>query len=140
MKAVKTLLACIVPLAVLMLAVAACGGGSARGDEELTVPLAELVGSGQSGTATLTPEGDGATTVVIRVGNPPQATQPAHIHPGTCSDLDPLPAYPLEPITGGSSTTRISASLGELRSGRFAVNVHLSEEEIRTSVACGEIR
>jgi hypothetical protein len=140
MKAVKTLIACIVPLAVLTFAVAACGGGSGGGETQLTVPLAELVGSGQSGTATLTPDGDGATTVVIRVGNSPQAAQPAHIHPGTCGDLDPLPAYPLEPVSAGSSTTRISATLGELRSGRFAVNVHLSEEEIRTSVACGDIR
>jgi hypothetical protein len=139
MKAVKTLFACTV-LALVPLAVAACGGSSAGGDERLTVPLAELVGSGQSGTATLTPEGDGATRVVVRVGNPPQAAQPAHIHPGTCGDLDPLPAYPLEPVTAGSSSTTISASLGELRSGRFAVNVHLSEEEIRTSVACGDIR
>jgi hypothetical protein len=139
MKAVKTLLA-IVSLAALVLAVAACGGGSAGGDERLTVPLAELVGSGQSGTVALTPDGDGATTVMVRVGNPPKAAQPAHIHPGTCGDLDPLPAYPLEPVTGGSSTTRISASLRDLRSGRFAVNVHLSEEEIRTSVACGDIR
>jgi hypothetical protein len=138
MKAVKTLLACTV-LAVVPVAIAACGGSSAGGDERMTVPLAELVGSGQSGTATLTPDGDGALTVVIQVGNPPQATQPAHIHPGTCGDLDPLPAYPLEPVTAGSSTTRISASLQELRSGDFAVNVHLSEEEIRTSVACGDI-
>jgi hypothetical protein len=140
MKAVKPLLACIVSLAVLTLTLAACGGSSAGGDEQLTVPLAELVGSGQSGTATLTPDGDGALTVVIQVGNPSKADQPAHIHPGTCGDLDPLPAYPLEPVTAGSSTTRISASLGALRSGRFAVNVHLSEEEIRTSVACGDIR
>jgi hypothetical protein len=139
MKAVKTLFACTV-LALVSLAVAACGGSSAGGDEKLTVPLAELVGSGQSGTATLTPAGDGATRVLVRVGNPPQAEQPAHIHPGTCADLDPLPAYPLEPVTGGNSATTISASLQELRSGRFAVNVHLSEEEIRTSVACGEIR
>jgi hypothetical protein len=140
MRAVKTLLACTAPLAALVLAVAACGGGSGGGDEALTVQLAEHVGSGQSGTATLTPDGDGATTVVIRVANPPKAAQPAHIHPGTCGDLDPLPAYPLEPVTGGTSTTRISASLQDLRSGRFALNVHLSEEEIRTSVACGDIR
>jgi hypothetical protein len=139
MKAVKTLFACTV-LALVPLAVAACGGSSAGGDEKMTVPLAELVGSGQSGTVTLTPAGDGTTRVLVRVGNPPRAEQPAHIHPGTCGDLDPLPAYPLEPVTGGSSATTISASLRELRSGRFAVNVHLSEEEIRTSVACGEIR
>jgi hypothetical protein len=139
MKAARTLLACTV-FALVAVAIAACGGGSAGGDERTTVPLAELVGSGQSGTATLTPDGDGSTRVVIRVGNPPEAAQPAHIHPGTCGDLDPLPAYPLEPVTGGGSTTTISASLQELRSGRFAVNVHLSEEEIRTSVACGDIR
>jgi Cu/Zn superoxide dismutase len=140
MKAVKTLLACTVLLSVAALVVAACGGSPGGGDERTTVPLAELVSSGQSGTATLTPQGDGATRVVVEVANSPDAPQPAHIHPGTCGDLDPLPAYPLTPVAGGSSETTVSVTLGDLRRGRFAVNVHLSEEEIRTSVACGDIR
>lgn len=135
----RTVFTTMLALAVLTLTVAACGGDAVAGDDSVTVSLGELTGSGQSGRATLTPAGDGRTTVVLDVGNAPKFDQPAHIHPGTCADLDPLPAYPLTPVVGGGSQTTVSATIADLRRGSFAVNVHLSEEEIRTSVACGDI-
>jgi hypothetical protein len=135
----RTVFATMLALAALTLALAACGGDAVAGDDSVRVSLGELTGSGQSGSATLTPAGDGRTRVVIEVGSPPRHAQPAHIHPGTCGDLDPLPAYPLTPLQSGGSETTVSASLDDLRTGAFAVNVHLSEEEIRTSVACGDI-
>jgi Cu/Zn superoxide dismutase len=135
----RTVFTTMLALAALTLAVAACGGDAAAGDDSVTVSLGELTGSGQSGSATLTPAGEGRTTVFVEVGSPPEEAQPAHIHPGTCADLDPLPAYPLAPLAGGASQTTVSISLDDLRRGAFAVNVHLSEEEIRTSVACGDI-
>jgi hypothetical protein len=135
----KTVFTTMLALAALTLAVAACGGEAVAGDDSVKVSLGELTGSGQSGSATLTPAGDGRTRVVVEVGSAPRHSQPAHIHPGTCADLDPLPAYPLTPLSGGASQTTVAASIDDLRGGAFAINVHLSEEEIRTSVACGDI-
>jgi hypothetical protein len=139
MTTTRTVFTTLLALAALTLVVAACGGDAAAGGDSVRVSLGELTGSGQSGSATLTPAGDGRTKVVIDVGKPPRHAQPAHIHPGTCGDLDPLPAYPLTPVQGGGSQTTVSASIDDLRRGAFAINVHLSEEEIRTSVACGNI-
>ncbi len=133
-----TLLATLV-LATLSLAVAGCGGGGEEaGGGEVTVELAEENGSGQSGTATLVPEGEG-TRVTIELSNSPGAAQPVHIHPGTCEDLDPKPAYPLEDVAGGSSESMENTSLEELQNGDFAINVHKSADEIETYVACGDI-
>jgi hypothetical protein len=123
----------------IVVAVPACGGNESGGDEEIAVPLSELAGSGQSGTATLIPVGDGRTQVVVKVDDPPAEAQPAHVHPGTCADLDPLPAYALSSVEGGESDTTLDVSLDDLREGDFAINVHRSAEEIRVSVACGEI-
>ncbi len=139
MTTTRTVFTTMLAIAALALTVAACGGDAAGGDESVTVALAEQTGSGQSGSATLTPAGEGRTKVVVEVGSPPEDAQPAHIHPGTCADLDPLPAYPLTPLAGGASETTVSISVDDLRRSAFAVNVHLSEEEIRTSVACGDI-
>ena len=122
----------------LVLAVAGCGGDGG-GESEVSVPLAQVGTSGQSGTATLTRAGDGRTTVVVEVGNPPAEPQPAHVHPGTCADLDPLPAYALSSVEDGGSSTTLDVSLDELRDGEFALNVHRSSAAIRVSVACGDI-
>jgi hypothetical protein len=135
----RTVFTTMLALALLTLAVAACGGDAVAGDDSVKISLGELTGSGQSGSATLTPAGDGRTTVIVEVGSPPRHEQPAHIHPGSCGDLDPLPAYPLTPLSRGASQTTVSASIDDLRRGAFAINVHLSEEQIRTSVACGDI-
>lgn len=135
----KTVFTTMLALAALTLTVAACGGDAVADDDSVRVSLGELTGSGQSGSATLTAAGEGRTTVVVEIDRPPKTAQPAHIHPGTCADLDPLPAYPLTPLFGGASQTTVNVSLDDLRRGAFAVNVHLSEEEIRTSVACGGI-
>lgn len=120
-------------------ALAGCGGGGNGDAQKVTVKLGELVASGQSGTATLTRAGSVQTIVHIQVANPPAEAQPAHIHPGTCEQLDPLPAWALESVVDGESETTLNVGLDELRTGKFAVNIHRSAEEIRTSVACGDI-
>ncbi len=127
-------------LAALSVAAAGCGGGGveAAGGDEVTVELAEENGSGQSGTATLVPEGDG-TRVTIELSNAPGEAQPAHIHPGTCADLDPKPAHPLEDVMGGSSESMEQVTLEELQNGDFAINVHKSAAEADVYVACGAI-
>ncbi|MFZ8844362.1 hypothetical protein [Thermoflexus sp.] len=66
--------------------------------------------------------------------------QPAHIHEGTCANLNPKPAFPLTPVRDGKSTTVVNVKLADLLAKPFAINVHKSAQEISVYVSCGEIR
>jgi hypothetical protein len=113
--------------------------GSGDSAKSVTVKLDEQNDSGESGTATLTAEGS-STKVVLELENPASPDpQPAHIHPGTCAELDPTPAYPLTNVQDGKSETTVNVALDELKGGEFAINVHKSEPEIETYVSCGNI-
>lgn len=130
-------------LALIVLMATGCGGddsdgGSAAGDESVTVQLSEQSGSGESGTATLTAEGD-KTTVEIDVSNGTSTPQPAHIHQGSCADLNPQPEYPLENVVDGKSTSTVAASLDDLKGKAYAINLHMSESDLETYVSCGDI-
>jgi CHRD domain len=106
--------------------------------EAVTVEFKALNNSGESGKATLTGM-DGKTKVVIDLtGAPVGVAQPVHIHHGTCEKLG-APAYPLEAVKNGKSETTVDAKLSDLTAGDFAINVHKSEKEISTYVACGDI-
>ena len=106
--------------------------------ETVTIELKALNNSGESGKATLTAM-DGKTKVVVDLtGAPEGVAQPAHIHQGTCENLG-SPKYPLKAVKNGKSETTVDAKLGDLTAGDFAINVHKSEKEISTYVACGDI-
>lgn len=115
------------------------GGTEAQaGGEIFMVELQEQSGSGESGTAEL--RGEGSQTIVeISLDGAPATGQPAHIHKGTCENLDPTPAYPLEDVADGTSTSTEDVMLEELRNGEYAINVHKSNEEPQTYVACGNL-
>jgi len=131
----RVVLSFLVAVAALALA-AGCGGSSAS---STSVELSEQGGSGQSGRATLTSQG-GTTRVVVELSNPPPSSQPSHIHQGTCENPDPQPAFPLNNVEGGTAETALNASLEELQDGAdYYVNVHKSEAEIESVVACGDI-
>lgn len=141
-KNVASALAPLLVLALLSLA-PGCGGddeggGGEAGAEAVEVELAEQNDSGQSGTATLEPAGEGMTRVTLELSDAPDAPQPVHIHSGSCEELGDV-AYPLTNLEDGRSETTVEASLDELRNGDFAVNAHESEENIQTYVACGNI-
>ena len=127
-------------LSVLAL-LAGCGsdGGSGSGSDELTVSLGEQNGSTQSGEAVLTRIDDSSTHFVLTISSAGDTPQPAHIHKGSCSELDPEPAYPLEDVVDGESSTHVNVSLDELRDGDYAINVHKSTAALRIYVACGDI-
>jgi hypothetical protein len=113
--------------------------GVAAQEDDLTIDLNELNDSGISGTATLTDNGDGTTTVSITVEGA-TGGHPAHIHEGTCDDLDPNPTYPLNAVDAdGVSETDIDVSLEDLLASPYAVNLHESDTNLGTYVACGEI-
>ncbi len=89
-------------------------------------------------------------------------SHPSHIHAGTCDDLDPNPAMPLNNIVpiGQSDDDEASEPQGVLTASQIlyaesddgdqltwddmlatahSINVHESDENIQTYIACGEI-
>jgi hypothetical protein len=138
-----------VALAAAALLAAGCGGtepseasGDGAADSEgktVTIMLDAQNDSGESGTATLTADGR-QTAVVLALENPvSDSPQPAHIHEGTCAELDPAPAYPLANVVDGASESTVDVPLEELENGSFAINVHKSEAEAEVYVSCGTI-
>lgn len=118
--------------------VAGCGSDGGNSDE-LTVSLGEQNGSRQSGEVRLTAVDDSSTHVELSIGSGGDKPQPAHIHKGSCAELDPQAAYGLEDVVAGESSTHVNVSLDELRDGEFAINVHESAAAPQTYVACGDI-
>jgi len=111
----------------------------AAADTPLTIKLDAQNNSGQSGTATLTPEGDQTKVVVEMMNAPAGVAQPMHIHLGTCANLDKVPKWKLEALKDGKSTTMVPASLATIMKDKTAINVHKSVAEIQVYVACGDI-
>ncbi len=96
-------------------------------------------GSNQRGTIALTDMG-AQTRVSIRLrGVPQDANEPAHIHTGTCQNLNPQPAFPLNNVVNGRSDTVVNVSLQQIMSAPHAINVHKSREEVQVYVACGDL-
>ena len=108
--------------------------------DHLTITMSSQNSSGENGTITLLQRGPNLV-VSVNVTNPTAATQPVHVHDGTCAKLNPKPKYPLKNIQDGSSSTTLeNVSLASLLAGQFAVNVHKSPNEVGTYVACGDIK
>ncbi len=129
----------VASLAFALLAIASFAGGRALAQDDVVVPINELNGSGISGDASLTDNGDGTTTVDILVDGA-TGGHPAHIHSGTCAQLGDV-VYPLTDVdASGESVTVVDVSLADLQTtGPYAINIHLSADEIGTYVACGDI-
>lgn len=144
----------VAPLLLLAMALAACQaggsgpGGTTRGTGPApdspegmgarTVTLNALNNSGITGRATLTDAG-GRTMVQLTVSGSDDA-HPAHIHNGTCDNLDPTPLYPLATVQGGLSSSVVEAPLADLMSGTKAINLHRSLSDMQSYIACGNLR
>ncbi len=134
------MLAAVGGLALAQPSAAADTEPNGAGGEAVTVRLAPENKSGESGTAKLTSQGDQTKVEISLKGGPKGVSQPAHIHEGTCAKLDPKPKYGLENVVDGKSTTEVPVSLDALLKEKVAINVHKSGNEIKTYVACGNIR
>ena len=121
------------------LVIAGCGGDDDEFGGNVAVPLVTQNNSGQDGEATLSEVDADTTRVVLEVENPSVEPQPAHIHRGSCENLDPTPAYPLENVVDGKSTTEVNVAVEDLVDKGFAINVHKSAEEVEVYVSCGDI-
>jgi LPXTG-motif cell wall-anchored protein len=107
--------------------------------QPLTLTLNAQNNSGMSGTATFTDLGNGKTRVAMQVSGAGAGPEPAHIHPGSCDQLDPTPAYTLSSVVNGASTTDVDSSLQQLVDGHYAIHMHKSQDELTVYVACADI-
>jgi hypothetical protein len=109
-------------------------------DAALTLDLEEQNDSGIGGTVELSPTSEGRLEVEIELTGSDGGPHPAHIHRGSCDDLDPDPAFPLEDVVDGRSETEVDVTTDELTASEYAVNVHESPENADTYVACADVR
>ena len=107
--------------------------------DALTLDLVEQNDSGISGEVELSPTSEGEVEVEIEVDGSDGGPHPAHIHQGTCADLDPTPEFPLEDVVDGRSETTVEVSPTDLFAGSYAVNVHESAENADVYVACADL-
>jgi hypothetical protein len=106
----------------------------------LKVNMGDLNGSKQTGSATIKDVAGGVEVTVTLSNEPTGASQPAHIHKGTCGKLDPAPYKPLADVVGGTSTTTVSGiTVADLKNGKYAINVHESASNLTKYVSCGDI-
>jgi len=108
-------------------------------DDVITVKLEALNNSGQTGTATLTPQGNTTRVVIQMLNAPTNVAQPAHIHLGSCDKLDKAPKWNLEAVKDGRSITTVPVSLDTILKEKTAINIHKSAAEAQIYVSCGNI-
>ena len=112
---------------------------AAAQEQATTLQLVQQNNSGISGTATFTPSG-GGLRVDLKVTGAGAGPEPAHIHAGTCAQLDPTPQFTLAPVANGSSTTDLQTTMAVLTSSPHAVHMHKSTDELTVYVACADIK
>lgn len=128
----------VATVAIALTALTALTACSTPAEPARTVTLQTLNGSGVTGTVSFAALG-GKTTVEIIVDPGPNPDMPAHIHPGTCDNLTPQPKFPLENVLAGRSKTDVPASIDELFAGGLAVNIHRSNDDLKTYTACVDL-
>ncbi len=101
---------------------------------DLVLALHQLGGSGQTGIAVLTAQGDKTEVVLMAT---PGISQANHIHTGGCLELGGI-KYPLTDMKDGQSITVVSVGLDSLMNGSFAINLHKAGAP-STYTSCADI-
>ncbi|MDQ2858000.1 MAG: hypothetical protein M3R53_05025 [Candidatus Eremiobacteraeota bacterium] len=113
--------------------------GAVVGLHARKIAIGEQNGSGQTGHASLKQVGNDMQ-VTLDLDHASKMAEPAHIHKGTCAKLDPVPAFPLKPVTNGKSVTTVHGfTFGMVKKGHYAINVHKSAAALKSYVACGDL-
>jgi hypothetical protein len=149
----------------LAVALSACGGGGQNGSNKgggsqpvqqvnpahvahnamsgknLQINMGQQNKSGQSGSAGVVDAKGGGVDVTIKLLNEPKgASEPAHIHQGTCAKLNPAPWKPLTSVVDGKSFTHVpGVTVAQIKKGKYAINVHKSANDLKTYVSCGDL-
>lgn len=110
----------------------------AAAQDTVTIDMQEVDESGQSGSADITSDGEQVTVSIEIDAGPDGQPQPVHIHEGDCRNLGDV-AFPLEDVVDGVSESTADVSMSELLAGEYAINVHLSEDQMDVYVACGTL-
>jgi hypothetical protein len=90
--------------------------------------------------------GFGRTAVAINLaGGEAGGAHPWHVHTGACGSgggiVGPANAYPLlRPGTGGSAAASAEVRVELMPDQQYHVNVHRSEAQMETIIACGDLR
>lgn len=126
-------------------------GQNALTGESVSYVLNELNGSGVSGTATFYERLNNETLVVLELtGTPPTGMHPAHIHDNSAAEGGGI-AISLSIVDGATGLSRTNVTMLDEAAGGTAVtyndllgynghiNVHLSESELETVVAQGDV-
>jgi hypothetical protein len=100
--------------------------------------------SGVSGTAEVSTSTTSTTARVSIAGAAAGAAHPWHVHLGTCATGGPIigdpAAYPLLQPGADGRDTRIAVIGVVLTSDQsYFVNVHASQDDLATTVACGDL-
>ncbi|MFN8593286.1 MAG: DUF4331 domain-containing protein [Thermomicrobiales bacterium] len=103
----------------------------------LSITLDELNDSGMSGNATLTEVPDGTKVEIMLDGA--TGGHPVHIHNGNCAVLGEVAAALTDIDADGKSETTVPLTIDQLTSGQYAINAHMSADDITTYIACGNI-
>ncbi|MDQ2991727.1 MAG: hypothetical protein M3R30_02755 [Candidatus Eremiobacteraeota bacterium] len=113
---------------------------NAMSSHAMTINMGAQHGSRQDGQAWLkdTPWG---LWVKIMVHNEPRgASEPAHIHMGSCEHLNPAPAKGLSNIVKGTSVTTLKGvTIAWIKKGHYAINGHKSATNLKRYVTCGDL-
>jgi len=106
----------------------------------MTINLGAQNGSKQDGQAFLKDTASGLNVKVQLKNEPASASEPAHIHQGTCAKLNPVPWKALSNVVHGVSTTTIAGlSVGDIKKAHYAINVHESAAKLKKYVSCGDL-
>jgi hypothetical protein len=97
-------------------------------------------GSKAVGTGTITDNGDGTITVVVKETNLEPGVHINHIHSGSCAAQGPI-VYPLTNLTADADgnatmTTKVNVSFAKVTAGGLYLNVH---NLAKASTSCGNI-
>ncbi len=111
---------------------------NAMTDHLLTVNMGALRHSNQFGSASMGDESHGVD-VAVRLDNEPHGeAEAAYIGRSNCTRPAKVPWKPLHPVVDGKSSTYVpGVTVGDIKSGRYAIVV---EDAIhpKTPIACGD--
>jgi hypothetical protein len=113
-------------------------GGGGRQGGPLIIDILEQNGSGESGSAELTPQ-NGRTDVLVTTGGLSGGVpNPNGVYEGTCDGVGGEPKYKLPDLQEGIGATTLDVSLDDLMDSHSIAVLKSSSDD--TVVACGEIK
>ncbi|HET9393943.1 MAG TPA: hypothetical protein VFO29_10565 [Candidatus Rubrimentiphilum sp.] len=114
--------------------------GGAMMASGISVTFAPQNGSKQSGSGSVTNKSGGVWVTLTVTNEPKGASEPTHIHQGTCAKLNPAPWKVLANTVNGKSSTLVPGlTVAQLKKGPYAINLHKSLKQLSVYVSCGNL-